>query len=348
MKDTSGRNCFVIAALSGTIGVLTTLKNAIPQDYEVDYTIEWSESNISAALNLVSKRLSPPILKGYGQCLELFFSAGFTVNMCNQEGVTLLMMACKFGREEIIIYLMNLDADFSMTDINKKCALHYAAMCRTTDVLSIVFSHPKAASCNLTSSLLASKDSDGCTPLHIAATENVIITIGFVARHGIDQALAIRDEFGGMNPLLLACSYNNFESIRNLVQLGASVHSVDDLQRGCIWHLFHKRTTNYGPSKSMNRPIASEVVQNLNLSKEIGIIQFLLEEGSPLFTSNEPSMGDLIAKKSTYDVDDFALSVAELEAAEIAIFEQSARLYKMLPKLLSPKDCWRTGYKILL
>lgn len=343
MTDTHGRNCFIIAALSGMVGILTTLKNAIPPEQDINCAVNWNVENVTAVINLPSKRISPPIPKGYVQCLEIVFNAGYKVDMCDKEGVTLLMMACKFGKEDIIDFLMKANTNFSKEDTNKMNALHYAAMCKTADVLNFVYSHPKAAACNLTSSLLTSKDINGQTPLHIAAIENVMVTIGHIARHGVDQALTIRDNEGSRNPLLLACSYNNFESIRNLVKLGASAYVVDDLQRGCIWHLFHRQNNQFGYPQSSGRPIASELVENRNLSNELEIVKLLLEEGSPFYTPNEPSINDLLEKKSVYNIEEFQLSGAELEAADIAVNERSARLLKMLPKFLPSKDCWRLG-----
>merc|ERR1711998_90026 len=103
----------------------------------------------------------------------------------------------------------------------------------TSNVIDFIFSHPNAGVCGVVSKMIASVDANGQTPMHIAARENV--KIGYAAgRHGLDLALSSRDNLLGLTPLMIACSFNNFDSIRNLVELGASLHAVDESQHGCM------------------------------------------------------------------------------------------------------------------
>ena len=96
---------------------------------------------------------------------------------------------------------------------------------------------------------------------------------------------------------------------------------------------------------SSRRPIASERVDK-KPNDDIEIIKFLLEENCPFFSSKDVSFADLL-KSNSYDVEDFVSSTMNLEPVEIAANERSFQLFKLLPKHLSPKDCWRVGMAII-
>jgi len=296
------------------------------------------------------KQVSPPIPKGYSQCLQILLDAGFDPKASTNEGVTLIMNACKYGRLEIVNLLMDKGLDFSQTDAQGQNPLHYACSCKSPDVLSAIFNHSKASQCGVSSTMLAVKDNAGQTPLHIAARENVAITIGFLARHGIDMAMSTRDR-EGMTPLLVACAFGSLDSIRNLVSLGSAVRAVDDAQRGCLWHLFHRQ---FLPGSVKMRPVTSEsdsyrtsksrsLADDQCLTRDIDIIKLLISEGCQFYSAIDVSLADL-CKREPYDVENFELSGLNLEAADVAANELSFTLFKLLPKHLSPKECWKTGY----
>lgn len=289
---------------------------------------------------------------GIASCLQFLLSMGFDVNaVVVSSGQTMAMRAAQYGCTAVLDVLLNSDADLAKTDSRRRNVLHYAAMCKKQDanIFPFLLMHPKASSCSCTSMLLASADMEGLTPVHISAAEDMVLTIDLVARAGLDAALIERENSNGLTPLMYACYCGKYNSMHNLIKLGADVQAVDRTGRNSIWYLFHQKDC------ATIRPIASEsdihrtsctsaeadAVRG-RVKAEVSVVQTLLEAGCQLFTpSRDETIEEVLAKKA-YSVDNYSVSAADMEPADIAANELSFSLFLAFPKFLEARECWRT------
>jgi len=359
-KDSDSKDCLLLASLSGKIDLLEFVENILAKGSNarvIDNNINWNMKDFMKIASL--------IIDGNDRCLKYIFDYKIDLNktLSEMDNATLPIIASKNGKIEMLDVFLNLKADFSLQDGSGRTVFHYMTE-RGKDVSQLLL-HENAKACNINEHLLALADNNGDTPIHIAATKGLIVTVDLLAGKGMDAAMSTKNKLG-LTPLLIACSTINCELIKNYINLGADVKACDIDGRNALWHLYHpqesvvrsgRRTVagEYYTKKSTAAPTKAErQAESTRLAGDIEIIQLLIKAGCPLYpmTRNIANLLELksssrekvvgrsakITRSSLCDLTQFNL--ADLEAGDIAILELSFILLKELPPILSPDDLW--------
>lgn len=349
--DADGKDCYLHAILSGQNQVVDLYENILSSSGHLSKGSEktkttkseeigWTPNDIIKAMNLVET--------GNILCLIKLLEIGFDPNWpLDGTKMTLAMKACSVGDTDVVDVLMNNSADFSLIDNNKQNVLHHAARCKTNSVIATVLTHACASKCKVTSALLIATDSNGDTPMHIAAQEGVEVKIDLLACAEITKALSMKNK-AGMTPLLIACSYNYEKLINSYLKLNADVAVVDKKIHSCIWHLLHPHES----VAKVTRPMASENKVKIKkeqkddlakLNSDITLLLNFLNLGCTLYTRYKTTAKEMLDKPFNQDdLNDNVISDL-YESGDVLVRESSITFFKQLfiSKLCTIPDCWR-------
>ena len=141
----------------------------------------------------------------------------------NNDGNTLLHLACNYGHIHIVQYLlstgkvnplaMNKNAEtpmFKVDDTNRQSLLHLAAH---HGWVNIVIDLTTKYSCDTNC-----KDSHGCTPLHYAASKNNLEVVRYFINE--QQCDPMTREKNGDTPLHYSCRYGRIRIVQYLLSTG--------------------------------------------------------------------------------------------------------------------------------
>lgn len=90
--------------------------------------------------------------------VQVLLQAGVGVNAADLKGLTPLMTACMYGRTATAAYLLGMNAQNHLTDINGDTALHWAAYKGHVDLMRLLM---------YSGVHLQKTDNFGSTPLHL-------------------------------------------------------------------------------------------------------------------------------------------------------------------------------------
>lgn len=230
-KDGDGKDCLLIAAIYGRSKVLKFISDIVNlESRTVSEEIGWSPDEIGCAIELARS--------GNVECLKLLCEANFDMTWAPENsGTTVAMAACSGGNIAMLDFLVDKNADFSVTDETGRNALHYAAECATENVIPYLLSMGSARKdgAKISASLLSKQDSLGRTVLHVVAECNSSMSFELVALEHMGIALNTRDN-NGMTPLLLACSKGYTPMVLEMIRLEADATLVDNNGKNAIWH----------------------------------------------------------------------------------------------------------------
>jgi ankyrin repeat protein len=339
LKDTDGKDCFIIASLHGQSEIVDFIKSFVDMTTRiVSDEVGWSVNDISNTLQLVKA--------GNISCLKNVIDEGFDSSWCPEEsGITIAMVASQHGRTDIIDYFMTeVGADFSACDESGMNSLHYAAQFTRKDIVPLLLSAGDKAkeSCSLSKSLITVQDKRGCTPIHYCAQYGSTLSFELLARDEMCAAALLKDG-DGFTPLLTACKFKQSSKISELLGLESDAKAVDNKGNNAIWHYFVQVTE--GPDFAFA----------VNPTVELDVIQSLYKSGCPLFNclpnpvdrdishiSNE-FVAMFGQKKKQLDIQDqatFDFLLVNLQPTDLAGVENNLSFFNMLPSFLSPIDCW--------
>lgn len=91
--------------------------------------------------------------------VQVLLLAGVGVNAADLKGLTPLMTACMYGRTATAAYLLGMNAQNHLTDINGDTALHWSAYKGHVDLMRLLM---------YSGVHLQKTDNFGSTPLHLA------------------------------------------------------------------------------------------------------------------------------------------------------------------------------------
>lgn len=367
--DNDGKDCLLTAVISGKMEILdfcneivaktpsgtlsligsvsssfssSTSNNNTPQD------IGWSPNDIDKVLKLSASNNV--------HCLKRLVDLGFDLSWPQEvTGCTNAMMACKHGSLDVITFLMDKEIDFSLRDAKGCTALHYAASCKTASVIAHILCHVKVNQCKIHDTSLADVNNEGNTCLHIAAIEDVDISVDLLARKGIDTALQCTNS-SGMTPLLIACLHYRPAIIKKYLSLGANACAVDGNGHTCMWHLFHPNPSIHTTPKK--RPICSEFnarkstavapsrrekdEELARIALDVEVVLALIYYGCPLLM--QPSLTSVETLLLIPNNPKAAASAEELlsmDNCDVIAKEQSFTLLKALMDVINAEECWR-------
>jgi ankyrin repeat protein len=374
--DQDGKDCLLIAIINGETQILETCQsilNASDIVYSAPEEIGWTPNDIVKALNLAQS--------GNVVCLEHLLIAGFDPAWVAEEtGVSLAMTACMHGQRDILDLLMSKGIDLTITDnLKRRTAVHYAAVCKTAQMVSYLLTHQYAKPCKITESVVLMEDIDGRTPLHLSAAAGICLSLseGSEATDKgvalLERLMAVKDK-AGLTPLLAACSNLQADVVVKLVGGSTRKTSVDDRGRNALWHIFHPDASVYSSrprpvvcSEYVSRSRPSDVVvypggtlsrreDAFRLAEDIELVTSLLRRGNRLFSDDmteakqvetyllDESRARSVQNKATgnsIDVDEFGSVIDTAEHGEVLIREKSIMMLKSLPELCGIADCWR-------
>lgn len=310
--------------------------------------IGWTAQDVAKAVTLVQQ--------GNLYCVrKLVAMFGFDPNWPTEDtGMTMSLMACQQGDIDMIDLLFELGADFSLRDVQGRTVLHFATLlpvATATTVLAHLLTHGSANKCQLRPQLLLLCDSPrGENPCHYAARAGIELTIDLLVGHDVMTAALNAANVDGLTPLLVACSYLREKAIAQLIKLGAEALAVDNLDHGCLWHLYHphadvSRSRIFaGESPGMVLPVASSGSTH-PVYVEIHLVVALMKAGCSLYVNYALPPARILALP---DIVHTSGSIhgydASTEVGDILLQDACVVLLKTLvttPMLLSPLDAWR-------
>ena len=125
-----------------------------------------------------------------------------------------MQFACINPNVEVLAQLLDVNADFNMTDTEMRRPVHYAAACEGLGPLKLLLE--KGAN-------LADIDMKKVTCLHVAAKARRPDNIRFILSKN-DALLKLRDK-SGKNAMAYACENGDLECIKALLEAGVLVNA---------------------------------------------------------------------------------------------------------------------------
>jgi len=137
--------------------------------------------------------------------LEYLIEKKYPINVCDSAGMTPLMHATQNGYIQIIMMLLENNADHSIIDNYGKTILHHAVSSQTLDATDLIYSIDKTN--------LNKKDLDGFTPLHLSVYYNISICEYLL---GIPEIELLENNYGD-TPIDHAEMYGYYEKAQVMV-----------------------------------------------------------------------------------------------------------------------------------
>ena len=150
------------------------------------------------------------------KCLKKLIECGADVNIRNNEGNTLLHLACKFGLPDVIEELLTRNP-LILKNNKGSTPHHLASTCSKSDCLAILTRNKLIH--------LDTCDNVGNTPLHLASKFGKTECIQHLIWHQADVNAKNKE---GKTPLHLATDRGHNNAILKLINLGASLVDVSD------------------------------------------------------------------------------------------------------------------------
>lgn len=135
----------------------------------------------------------------------MLLQSGVGVNAADLKGLTPLMTACMYGRTATAAYLLGMNAQNHLTDINGDTALHWAAYKGHVDLMRLLM---------YSGVHLQKTDNFGSTPLHLACLSGNLYCVRMLCeKNNVD--LEPKDK-NGKTPLMLAQSHRHADIVKLL------------------------------------------------------------------------------------------------------------------------------------
>jgi ankyrin repeat protein len=204
-KNSSGDTPFLAAASKGHCDILKLLSRSLKESLWLFLT----ETNAAG-----DTPLQVAVGMGHLEVLNLLLdfeekyqdkditesgSSSRPLNMNNAKGLTPLLVACERNFEKIVETLIARGADLTQTDHNGRSSLAIASFCGCMDVMDTLLKSEEAKTL-----LLNQKDSNGCTPLWLAARTGNLKMVKRLMQVGADRDIADND---GISPEVAAAKF---------------------------------------------------------------------------------------------------------------------------------------------
>lgn len=271
------------------------------------------------------------------EALQLLES-GADVNVHSRYGNTVLHLACKQLKEEIVDKILEKDVNVNARDINGNTALHVLAK---TELLHICYGsschdlirvkiEDAAAKLLLKGAVVNKCNRFGQTPLHYASEELNEEMVAMLLRHKADPDVRDRNGNTALHAVIKKPTTNFEESeeiVRLLLENGANVHVKDEDGRTALHYVVDTDDV-------MLRTIFAE----------------LLIWGGSLFTLNENGQRlldkiifpeyPLVYQKLQKPLVEYiiALQCANLDCSEYAIVESTIKFENFFPPILAKRQ----------
>jgi ankyrin repeat protein len=356
-KDVDGKDCRLYAAIYGQSKILKFVTEVVAGNRDAHNAskkapaedVGWTPEDFSAILRLASGGNVP--------CFSYVAECGFDPTWGQQDtDVTVAMLAAERGQLAFLDFLLARKTDLTAKDKEGRTVMHYAAQCADEAVVAHLLSHADAAACGLSQMALAGQDVRGRTPLHVAAANNVAISVDLLAGDGLEAALRTQDKCG-MSPLSVAAQRMHLNLAASYLQLEAPVALLDTSDHGVMWHLFHPNKLRAGGAK----PIASELRAKLGLeaklsksareanasllAADIKLVVELARRGCPLYQSPKVTTEELLATPfETIRAAETPMTkelLGEYCPGDLLVQELCVGALGALVEVASLADCWR-------
>lgn len=133
-----------------------------------------------------------------------------------------LLYAASYGESEIYQILLKNSYDVNMSDNDGWNSCHWAAQENNVNIAKIALNY----GCDINA-----LNKKGFTPLYIASAENNIEMVCFLLDNN-----AVPDLSEDVTPLIIACSYGNYQSAELLIRYGADVNGTDSDNRTPLFY----------------------------------------------------------------------------------------------------------------
>jgi ankyrin repeat protein len=339
-KDIDGKDSLLLSALYGRsevmkylLTILDTKKRKELQNSEVS----WSGGDILLVQALVED--------GNIECLKMVMECGYDLTWVPEStGSTVMMRACLVGKMRMIDFLLEKGVDLTTLDHEGRNCFHYAAQCGDEAVIPYLLSSGNKApeSCHLSPNLLLVTDKSGQTPVHLIAQYGTSLSFDLLAQDHLTTAVNTTDN-SGKTPLLIACDFNQTNTIKHLLTLGPHLNHRDLRGRNALWYYFFPTTRDDTQRRQLT----------LNPMIENEMVKLLIESGCSLYSSLDlremESLQQLYEKYRScpLDVVEKQTLLDELtvliEPADICAAEGKLSLLNLFSDLVDSETSWRLG-----
>ena len=218
------------------------------------------------------------------ELINLLLAHGADINLADSSGNTALMEACRMDKGEIVAILLESKADVNVVDANGRNAVITTCIAAANaidnkgyiDILRLLARQ---------GALVDQADSKGDTALILMCRKGLIAIdiIMIMLELGADVNKA---DYRGRTPLMIACSSSSLPLIQTLLDAGAAVNAVDDLDNTALFLTTSIGVLNLLLSHGADVNIASKyrgsALLAASVMKRWDVVELLLEHGADL------------------------------------------------------------------
>lgn len=150
------------------------------------------------------------------ETINLLLSKNAEINLCNDDGISPLFVACQTDHSSTVQLLLNKGAKINLSDKERTSPLSIACHEGHDIIVQILLS--KGADINLC-------DKDGTSPLALACQEGHDSIVDLLLSNGADINLRDKD---GTSPLFVACQEGYDSTVQLLLGEGAKINLCDE------------------------------------------------------------------------------------------------------------------------
>jgi ankyrin repeat protein len=137
------------------------------------------------------------------------------INELNKDfNLNLLHLSSACNIYPNVEYLLSIGFEVNKLDMYKSMPIHWAVQEGNLEIVELLSKHGAA---------LDVVDCEGQSPLYIASSENHINIVKFLINQKVNLELN-----SGTTPLIIACCYNNYEIVIELLNAGANINFRDE------------------------------------------------------------------------------------------------------------------------
>ncbi|XP_062585884.1 uncharacterized protein LOC134247557 [Saccostrea cucullata] len=149
---------------------------------------------------------------GHDSTLQLLLNNGADINLCTNDGTSPLYTGCYAGHERTVQLLLNNGADINLCKKNGRTPLLIACINRHDSIVQLLLNN--GADINLC-------EKNGNSPLYFACYEGHGITVQLLLNNGADINLCNKN---GNSPLYIACQNRHDSTVQMLLNNGADIN----------------------------------------------------------------------------------------------------------------------------
>lgn len=175
---------------------------------------------------------------GHSDIVLQLLSLGADPNIQNLKGDSALIPSCQKGNTTLVEMLLTCGASLDAYNKNRDNPILIACRCGQAKVLDMLFSH--VGETKVKEYLLTSAQIDGFVPLHASTELDKLECIKTCVKFGANLEHTTADDnqiLKGATALHLACHYGRLNSTMVLVSLGANVKAVTNVDKQTPLHI---------------------------------------------------------------------------------------------------------------